>query len=303
MNRRFFSKRLDLSRIQAIRPALILDLDYEAIVDARLASLQERLPAVDTLGNPHNPMVALQEEDGYRQLLDYGLLNDRVRGLLAILATGTDLDHVAARAGIERLVLTRDSDGNPLTYEDDETLRMRYFASFGAPAAGSEDAYVFAALTAFPQAWHVLTLGPAEHGTPGQVDVVITSADGETTPEETVLAVARAVSAKNVRPLTDFANVLAAIVEPYAVQITVAILPGPDPQVLRDQIIDRIVAITDLRYRAGGEVPRSAIAAAGFDMGALDVTVTSPSADIPRDPYVAPYCSTISVTVVERLYD
>lgn len=300
---RFIATRLDLSRLQAVKPALILDLDYEALLDARLATLQARLPAVDTLGNEHNPMVALQQEDAYRQLLDYGLLNDRVRGLLAAFASGTDLDHVVARAAISRLVLTRDDAGAPLSYEDDDTLRMRYFASFGAPSAGSDDAYIFNTLTAYPSAHHVYALGPSEHGVPGQVDVVVTAPGGVDVPIPTLDAIRRTLSASNVRPLTDTVNVIAATVAPYTVMLTADILRGPDPVALRDQIVANLQRVTGERYRGGGEVPRAALMSAAFDAGAVSVSMSSPAADIPRAHYTAPFCAAIKLSVQERLGD
>lgn len=300
---RFIASRLDLSRLRAIRPDLILNLDYEALLTARLASLSERLPEVDTFDNEYSPLVALQQEDAYRQLLDYALLNDTVRALLPAFATGSDLEHIAARAGIKRLEITPASAGQPASLEDDDTLRMRYFAAFGAPAAGSEDAYVFHTLTAYPAAWHVQCVGPDEHGIPGQVDIVVTAPDGASVPNETLNVINFALNGRAVRPLTDITNVMAAEVVPYTVDLTAHILRGPDPAAIRAEILARLQTITTERYRGGGEVPLAALKAAGFDAGARDVTLASPLVGIPRNPYRSPYCTGITVTVVERLND
>ena len=306
------SNRLDLTRLQSIRPALILDLDFEAILAARLATLQARFneaaeetatDPIDVLTLETEPTVILQQEDAYRQLLDYGLLNDKVRGLLVAFATGTDLDHLVARAGIQRITIRAATDSTPAIMEDDDTLRIRYWAGFGAPAAGSEDAYILAALSAFPTAWHVYCLGPTEHGDPGRVDVVVTARDGEAVDDDTLVDVERACSAKSVRPLTDMVNVVGATPAPYQVEMTVEIVRGPDPQAVKADVEARIAAIVGSRYRGGGEVPRAALAAAGYEAGAVSVTVAKPVADIPRQVYVAPWCSLVTVTVVERLND
>jgi phage-related baseplate assembly protein len=303
---RFLSTRLDLSRLAAVKPDLVLTLDFEAILAARLADLRTRMLAagldVDILGLETDPLVFLQQEDAYRQLLDYGLLNDTVRGLLPAFSTGVDLDHIVLRAGVVRLS-TPATNSAPAWTEDDDTLRMRYFASFGAPSAGSEDAYIFAALTAYPQAWHVFCAGPEEHGEPGRVDVVVTAPGGVQADLDTVIKINRALNEKNVRPLTDYVNVVAAEPLLYTITMNVQILPGPDPVLLRDQIVASLLRITGERYRGGGEVPVSALESAAYQLGAVSVSTTLPAADIPRVVDRAPYCSAITVVVTERPHD
>jgi len=309
---RFLATRLDLSRLRANKPALITDLDFEAIRQARLDSLQGRFDEaaekagtdpLDVLSLETDPVVILQEEDAYRQLLDLAHLNDIVRDMLPAFALGANLDHIAARSGITRQVIRPAVDSTPAVMEDDDTFRMRYFASFGVPSAGSEDAYIFAALTAYPSAWHVYCNGPTEHGEPGRVDVIVTAPGGVAVPDATLFAITRACNAKAVRPLTDFVNVVGAEPAPYAVVMTVEILPGPDPVALRSEIVARLQAIVAERYRGGGEVPKSALASAAYEFGAVSVAVASPAADIPRQVQVAPWCTGITVNVVERLYD
>ena len=298
---RFLSTRLDLSRLQAVRPAVLLDIDFEALLVERLARLQDELPAVDVLGLETDPLVRLQRVDAYREMLDRHRLNEGFRALLPAFARGTDLDHVTLRAGILRQELTPATGSTPATMESDDDLRLRYFAAFGAPAAGSEDAYVFAALTAWPDAWDVRCVGPEEHGDPGSVDVVLTAPEGRPVATETLSAVSAALNAKSVRPLTDRVSVLAATIVPYAVALAIEILPGPDPAAIRADVLARLATITAERYRGGGEVPLAALAAAGYAAGAVTVTVASPSGPIARDPYSAPWCTGMAVTVTERL--
>jgi len=296
---RFIATRLDLSRLQAIKPALILDLDYEAILAARLANLQQRLPSVDVLALESDPAVKLQEADAYRELLDKALLNDTVRGLLPAFANGVDLDHVAARAGIERLELVPATSSAPAVMEDDDTLRMRYFASFGAPAAGSEDGYIFAALTAYPGAHDIAVVGPGVHNVPGRIDVVVLAPGGTATPAGALSDVTNACNGKSTRPLTDMVSVVSATIVEFATSLTVRIRRGPDPAAVRTAVLANLVTILADRYRVGGQVPRSALASAGYDAGAVSVEVAGPVSDIPSDPYSAPWCTSTTVTVVE----
>jgi phage-related baseplate assembly protein len=299
---RFFAKRLDISRLASRKPDLILDLDYEAILAARIARLKQLHPELTAIDLETSAMRILQEEDAYRQLVDLNLLNTTVRGLLPLLSTGVNLDHIAARAAIERLQIGTDDTGNPIM-EDDETFRMRYFASFGAPAAGSDDAYVFAALSTYPTAQHIYCLGPDEHGQPGMVEVVVTAPGGVAVDPARLLEVSRACNADNTRPLTDTVSVLGAEVLPYQIEVTATILPGPDPLAVKADIEAALAKIAIERYRGGGEVPRYVIAAPAANAGAVTVTVQKPVADIVRDPYKAPFCTAITVNVVERLHD
>lgn len=295
---RFISNKLDLTRLQGISPALILGLAIDPIVAARLADLQARLPDIDILGMATDPLVRLQYTDAYRELLDKGLLNDTVRGLLAAFATGTDLDHVVARAGITRLVITPATDIAAAVMEDDDTLRMRYFASFGAPAAGSEDGYIFTALTAYPGAQDIQIVGPGVHGVPGRVDVVVLAPGGAAVAPATLSAIVKAVTAENARPLTDIVSVLSGTIVPYAASLTVRLRRGPDPAAARSAVLASAQAIVSERYRIGGQVPRNALAAAGYPIG-VEAIVSAPAADIPPDPYSAPWCTGIDVTVQE----
>lgn len=289
---RFLATRLDLTRLISKPPEVLRDIDFEDLLVEFLARLQEEAPSIDVLELETDPLVRLARVASYRDMLDRQYLNEALRQLLPSYATGANLEQIAARSAILRL-----------TGETDDTLRMRYFASFGAPAAGSEDAYVFAALTAAPTLWDVRCVGPAEHGEPGKVDVVLTAAGGVATASSVVLAVGRAINGKSVRPLTDEASAMAATIVPYAVSVQAQILPGPDPAAVRADIRSRLEAIVAERYRGGGEVPLAALTAAAFAAGAVSATVTSPSASIARNPYAAPWCTSIAVSVTERLVD
>jgi phage-related baseplate assembly protein len=299
---RFISTRLDLSRLRSVRPDIILDIDFEKILKDRLDAIKAERPDLEAINLETSPLKILQEQDAYRQTLDYNLLNETLRALLPALSTGTNLEHIAARSGITRLKVGVDDQGNDV-FEDDDTFRMRYFASFGAPAAGSEDAYVFGVMSAYPEAWHVQCIGPDEHGIPGQVDVVVTAPNGQAVPDSVINTINLALNGRKARPLTDIVNVLPAVVVPYAVDLTAQILRGPDPAAIGMDIRLRLEKIVAERYRGGGEVPIAVLKSAGFDAGALDVLVASPLAPIPRDPYKSPYCTGIQVQVMERLND
>lgn len=286
---RFLSDRLDLDRLRAIDPSVIQGLDFEAIKAARIAKLKELWPTWDQGALETDPAVILQEVDAYRELLDHQSINEGFRAILPVFARGIDLDHIAARAGVLRL------DG-----EADDDLRMRYFASFGAPSAGSEDAYVYAALTAAPSLRDVAIIGPDINGRPGDVDVVLLANSPEPTPSAVLSGVRAAVHGRSVRPLTDVVTVHAATIVPYTASLTVYAPRDADVTVMREATLTALATITSGRFYIGSPVPKNALAAAGFACGADEVTVNSPAADIGDDPYSAPYCASLSVEVIAR---
>jgi phage-related baseplate assembly protein len=295
---RFVANALDLSRLRGTKPALIRNLDYEVILAAALDGLRARLPDVDAIGLDGEPLTALMEEFAYRILVDYGLLNDTVRDVLPAYATGTDLDHIASLAGIQRLQIGVDADDVPIM-EPDDVLLMRFFAGFSAPAAGSADAYVGAALAAYPTARDIAVLGPGIHDVPGRIDLVLLSQTGEAVPEPTRIAVFKSVSSDSVRPITDFVSVSSATILDYSFTLTVEIPPGPDPDAIEADVTAALDVITGDRFRIGGEVPRAALEAAGYSSGGLIATASAFS-PIAHDPYRAPRCTGFTVVVVER---
>ena len=154
-------------------PSAIEALDFESILARQKAKFQEfweaarasnpdlDLPPYDVAMLEFDPVIIDIEAETYRELLIRARVNDALRAVLPAFAAGADLDNIAARANVVRLVTARDEDGNPTAYETDAQLLDRYLAAFAAPSAGSEDAYVYQAATAWPERHDIAEIGRA----------------------------------------------------------------------------------------------------------------------------------------------
>jgi phage-related baseplate assembly protein len=296
---------LDLTRLPL--PAAVEALDAEAIIAAMkadLVTLDPDLAAVVDLES--EPAVKLIQTWAYRELLTRGRMNDVVRSQYLATATGADLDNVVAIYGVSRLLIT---PANPLAippvaavYEDDAALRRRALLSIEAfSVAGPRGAWAYHALTADPDVLDVGVYGPDDVGAGvalGSVRIAVLSRTGDGTASPALLAaVEAALSDETVRPLGVLPVVEAAVILPYAVEATVAFLPGPGSGAALDAIIADVEQLVSDAHRVGAPLRRSALFAALHRLGVVaEVTLTSPAADIEPAPGEAPWCSAITIT-------
>ena len=92
---------IDISKLPA--PQIIEELDYETILAAMRSKLEELLPdwtASDLESDPANKVL---EVAAYREMLMRQRINEAARACMLSFAGGTDLDHLAANFGVERL--------------------------------------------------------------------------------------------------------------------------------------------------------------------------------------------------------
>lgn len=124
-------------------PSVVEQLAYETIVQqhkAKLADgLRQYLPSIDEiLKLESEPLVKLIETHALHELFFRADVNDRARQHLLAFANGTNLDHLAAMFGVERM------EG-----ESDDRLRMRLQLRIAALGAqGTREHYEFHAMTA-----------------------------------------------------------------------------------------------------------------------------------------------------------
>ena len=290
---------IDLSVLPA--PLAIEALSYEDLRSARLSSLKARFEAIgiayDVENSELDPGVILQEEDAFRQLLDRSRINDAVRAVLAAYAYGADLDQVALRAGVIRLVVAPATDTSPAVMEGDAHLLQRYLAAFGRPAAGSIDAYLYAVLTALPLLTDVAILGPETHGLDGRIKVILLPPGGVAATETDIETAFNACNAKTVRPLTDVISVQSAEIVPYDVGTVLEVPIGPDAGLIRSTALTALRAYCARQYRVGASVPANALSAALYVGNVSRVIMSAPSADIAISPYQAPFLRNNDVTV------
>lgn len=291
---------IDLSRLAP--PTVVEQLDFEVILAAMLADFQARMVAA---GQPFtalvesDPAYKLAEAAAYRELLVRQRANESALAVMIAFATGSDLDHVAANFGVQRLLIEA---GNPDTipptpdvYESDDVFRARIPLSLeGYTTAGSEGSYVFHGLSASGEVKDVSATSPS----PGQVTVYVLSRNGDGTASEQLLAtVAAALNAETVRPMTDQVTVLSASIVPYVITAELVLYPGPAADVVLAAAIAGAQQYAADIHRVGYDVAYSGVMKALHQPGVQRVNLTLPEWNIEVSDGQAAFCTAINVTV------
>lgn len=303
------SEQLDLSRLPPFR---LVDVDYEAIVASRLASLQARFAAAgidyDVGMLETDPAVILQQEDAFRQTLDLQALNDAGKRLTVAYGYGPALDHIAATyfadIGVRRMAAVDDPRPfaeQPDDWEDDDRFRRRISLAPEARSPYTPGAYVYAALTTSPLIADAVALnwstGLVDRG---DVCVVILGKAGA---DEAALAemVGEALRSRPIVALTD--NVFVATAPRVDAEISVKLLVrrGPDPAVVREEAIRQINIYRASRYRIGAPLALSGIDSAAHVGGVEIVQRSAPMADISTAPNKVINVTGVTVTT-EAIY-
>lgn len=300
---------IDLSRLAA--PDAIETLSSEAMQTAFQtrflafwATAREKDPslsAYDATSLEADPANIVGEAVNYLRLLDRARVNDAVRAVLAPLATGTNLDNIVARQGVQRLevVPANPATNTPALMETDAALLRRYLLSFDRPSAGSAGRYLCEVFRAFPLAGDARVNGRAIHGRRGDTDVVVSGPGGRDATDAEMAAVRAAVLDPSVVPEAVSVSVLRATRLPYSVSLVVEVPPGPDASLLAQEAALRVRAVTDERTRIGGEIPAGLLSGAAYGPNVIKVRDLAPVAILP-DPYTVPVCVGVTVTAEVR---
>lgn len=280
---------IDLSRIPV--PDAIQGLDYKRILDERVADLLTRFEAAghtyNVEGLETDPAMILQQEDAYRELLQYAAINDAVRAVMLASSWGTNLDALASMYGLKRLVIDPGNDGQPIMESDERFRRRIQLAPEAFATTGSRDAYAFHALTAHVGVEDVSVLNYANGDlSPGEVAVVVLPAIGEQT-NEIVEAVRGRLMRADIKPLTDALEIR--IARPVVTDIvaTLRIRRGPDPNVVRAAAAKRLTEYLTRQRRVGEVLALSGVYSALQTDDVERVVLASPTADIqPRSDEV-----------------
>lgn len=274
---------VDLSQLPA--PDIVAPLDYEGEVSRLQALVLAALPELaDVLALESEPINKVLQILAYEHVTMQARINDAARACMLAYATGADLDSLAANLGVARL-----------SGEDDARLRRRaQMAIEGATVAGSAASYLFHALGAHPDVRDAGVDSPQ----PGVVRVTLLSTQGDGTASPTLLAAVRqALSADDVRPLTDTVTTDAAQVVPYTVHADLITYHGPAAPAARAAALAAVQAYTLGAARLGYDITRSALFACLHQAGVQNVVLHSPAQDIVITPSQAPWCTSVQVEV------
>lgn len=294
---------IDLSQLPV--PDVVEQIDFETILAELLADYQARCAArgvVYTALLESDPAYIALEAGAYRETLVRQRANESAKAVMLAFAQKGDLDNIGANYEVERLTLIpADPTTVPPTaavMESDADYRYRIQLSFeGYTTAGSDGSYVYHAMSADADVKDVSPLSPQ----PGYVDVYVLSRTGNgTAPQELLDNVNAALSAEDVRPLTDFVSVLSAEIVEFDVQAELTLYPGPDADVVRQSALDALSAYCNGTARIGYDVTLAGIYASLMRPGVQNVTLTSPIGDIVIDDTQAPYCASVNLTVASQ---
>jgi phage-related baseplate assembly protein len=283
---------VDLSQLPA--PAVVEVISFEQIVEHFGNDLRARDTTFTAL-TESDPAYKVLQVAAYREMLLRQRVNDGAKAVMLPYAKGTDLDNLGAFYNVARLVLDPGdpSRGIPKIMESDEDyLRRIRLSPEGFSVAGPEGAYIFHALSASPDVLDASATSPS----PGQVLVTVLSRTGDgTAPQATLDAVAAALSAVKVRPLTDEVIVQSAEIIPYQIRGTRYTLAGPDSAVVlanSDTTLAKFVVDT---HKLGRDITRSGLDAAIHVPGMQRVDLDSPTDRIVISRTQASYCTAIDL--------
>lgn len=290
---------VNLSELPA--PNVVEALDFETIMAAMIADLQERDPTFTAMVES-DPAYKILEVCAYRELLIRQRVNESAKAVMLAYATGSDLDQLGANVGVQRLVITPADDTTvpptPAVMEDDDAFRARIQLSpEGYTTAGSEGSYVFHGLGASSDVKDIQAISP----TPGKVTVYVLSRTGDgTAPQSTLDAVTATLNGETIRPMTDEVTVLSANIVTYTINAVLTLFPGPDSSVVLQSAIEAVTAYAEAQRRIGYDVTLSGLYHALHQPGVQNVTLNQPTESLVLGNGQASYCTSINVTVADE---
>lgn len=286
---------VDLSQLPA--PGVVEAIDFEAILAEMLADLQARDPVFTALVES-DPAYKILEVAAYREVLLRQRVNEAARAVMLAYAGGADLENLAALFGVTRLTI---DPGNPSavppvppTLEPDADFRRRVQISLeGFSTAGPAGAYVFHALSASGDVLDASATSPS----PGDVLVTVLSRVGSGAASPALIStVQAALSAQDVRPLTDNVVVQSAAIVNYAITATIYCYAGPDRALIIAAAQAAAAKYAADQHRVGKDVTLSGIYAALHQPGVQRVDLASPTANIVISTSQASWCTAITLT-------
>lgn len=273
---------IDLSKLPA--PKVVEELSYEAIFQDILSDFLEKNPTYSTLLESDPAMIML-EVCAYRELLLRNRINEAAKATMLAYATGSDLEHLAASLGVQKLV-----------GETDDQLRQRVqLAPEAFTNAGSVGAYTFHALSASSDIKSVSVKSP----NPGEVLVTILSKTGNGTASQALIDAALGkLSLDDVRPLTDNVSVQSAGIVNYSVEAVITVYQGPSSAVVQSESLAALNKFLSERHAIGQVAALSGIYDALHVDGVKKVHLISPTADVVATDEQAVYCNNINVSII-----
>lgn len=257
---------VDLSLLPA--PEVIEPLDFEAIFETLRAQVIAAAPELAAaLALESEPATKVLQVIAWSKMHDRARVNDAARAVMLPFATGGDLEVLAALFGVTRTAT-----------ETDARLRERTRLALQAySSAGPAGAYRYHAISADPRVRDVRVDSPD----PGAVRLVVLAEDNDGVPDTPLLtAVIQAVTAEDVRVLTDTVSVIAATPVDFEVEAALVVEAGAATSVVLEAARAALDAHLDRRRQLGLRITLTGLIAALHVEGVEEVLLAEPAADI-----------------------
>ena len=284
---------IDLSLLPP--PSVVEPLDFETILATIKADALALAPELaDVLMLESEPATKLCEVFAYRELLLRARINNAAKATMLAHAVGPDLVNLAALFDVEAL-----------PGEKDDRLRRRTQLSLESySTAGPIKSYLYHALSASVDVLDAFVDSP----TPGVVRTVVLASPSDSypdgVPDQTLLdTVSAAVSAEDVRPLTDTTMTVAADVLLYTIVAELVFRPGVGEAAVLLAAQTAADTYAKDQFRLGYDITVSGLKAALRRPGVARVNLFSPVAPdadsdvlIPVANWQAARCTSVTVT-------
>lgn len=280
------SREIDLTRLPA--PKAIEEISFEELFAERKARLIALCPesvrdaVAAALELESEPLTIDLQQAAYQEMLLRQRINEAAAATMLAFAADSDLDHLAARCGLQRKIITpADPESRPpreAVLESDADLRRRIqMHPEKYAAAGPAAAYVAHALDAHPD----IADARAVRGRPGTVRVYIkTHSNQGRAPAEVTAAVRAYLSAEDRRPLCDTVETAAGTARTVDISYRVTYEQGPDKTLVAAKQEADLSAVLAANSGLGGRLALSKIIGALDVPGVEKIELQSPAADI-----------------------
>lgn len=287
---------IDLSVLP--KPAVIEELNYEAILDRQKVKFQELweavratrpdLPPYDVSMLETDPAMIVLQAQSFSEMLIRARTNEAARANLLAFASGSDLVHLAADHGVEKL-----------TGESDDALRSRLvLADQASSAAGSEEWYAYHARSVSAD---VEAVAVYRKGTGPEIEVAIlaTSEDGVAS-AGLISSVAAVVNSPAVRAVNDVVTVVSAAREVTDIIADVWLLPAA-PADVSDLLEASLRQAVRQEGGIGFDLNRSWIESRLMVPGVAKVNLMMPLSDVAVDDRTAAVLGTVTLNFRGRM--
>jgi len=291
-------QRIDLSQLPA--PVVVEQKSYEQILLELKADLISRDPQLEVVLNLESePLVKLLQVYAYRELLTRQRENLKAVSLMLAFAKDSDLDHIGANYGVQRLLI---DSGNPTaippiapTYESNNDFKRRIQLSFEAfTTAGSEASYLFHGLSADGQVADITPLSPSA----GVVEIYVLARTGNGLADSALLAkVENALNAKTIRPLTDNVQVFSVEVVNFTIVAELILFNGPDESLVVTNAQTELDNYLIASRSNGIDITISGLHHALHQQGVQKVNLISPTSDVVIQSHQVAHCTSQTITV------